>query len=132
MAYTVQRRAIIVRTTFDAVHQWQDAPADTGSISSILQYPHRHVFHVEVRVPVTDPDRQIEFLQFKEVLDFICRDKFQGLGGAPVKVLPYSCESMAEIIGKGLLGYDHRLAEAAWFTVTVYEDNENGGEVTFE
>lgn len=132
MAYTVQRRAIVVRTTFDAVHQWKDAPTDPTSISSILRYPHRHRFYVEVRVPVTSPDRQIEFLAFKELLDAVCRSEFNGPGMLPAIPVPYSCETMAEMIGKALIAHDGIPYEAASFTVAVYEDNENGGEVTFE
>lgn len=129
MANSVTSRQIIVRTTFDAVHQWKDAPTNPKLISSILGYPHRHKFYVEVRIPVTDPDRQIEFLQFKETLDSVCQSEFINYPrSAPI---PYSCETMAEIIGKALIAYDSRLAAVASFTVAVFEDNENGGEVTF-
>lgn len=132
MATIVKKRLVVVRTTFDAVHQWVNAPIDTQSISSILQYPHRHKFYVELRAPVTHSDRQIEFLEMKAQLDKICHELFSGSWSTPVAVLPYSCETIAAMIGECLTASDRRFYELPMFTVSVFEDNENGAEVTFE
>lgn len=131
MANQVTKRVVIVRTTFDAVHQWKDAPRDQHRLASILSYPHRHKFYVEVEVIVEHPDRAIEFLECKRTLDQICNRHFGVPGSMEYEPLPYSCETMAEMIGKSLLAMDRRFHLSPSFTVAVFEDNENGGKVQF-
>lgn len=56
---------VVVRTQFEALHHWADAPDEVA----FLRSPHRHIFHVEMRVPVGHDDRQVEFILLKRCLD---------------------------------------------------------------
>jgi len=59
------RMFVTVKTTFDAVHCWPEAPTEV----SFLRSPHRHVFHVKAVKLVTHADRDIEFILLKREID---------------------------------------------------------------
>lgn len=101
-----------VRTTFEGIHYYKDAPKNV----EFLRNPHRHLFHVIVRTKV-DGFRALEFLTVKKELDAYLQANFQG------KTFPYSCEEIASFILVWLLRkYEVRSAE-----VKVGEDGENWG-----
>ena len=103
--------AIVVRLQFSGIHSWPTAPADRHE--AYLAHPHRHVFHVEAVLNVTHVNRDVEFIAFKQrLLDYV-DDYFAG---------PHhmSCEEMALRL----------LDEFGLSRCSVFEDNENGAEVT--
>lgn len=112
------KRFIEVRTQFEGLHRWPDAPDEVG----FLKTKHRHMFHVRVRIGVGGDDRELEFIIVKNrLLKFI--DRTTSLNGTIVKDLgSMSCEMMARNIGKHILrSWGPREIE-----VEVSEDGENG------
>jgi len=108
---------IIVRTQFERSHYWKDAPLEVD----FLRAPHRHIFHVEVKLPVTHNDRDLEFFVIKRFLD-----------GTIVKLHPSfelkdkSCVMIAEGILKAI---QDKFGFKKDVSVSVSEDNENGSVV---
>ena len=108
---------IFVKTTFEAIHKWADAPQEVA----FLRNPHRHLFHVKLTVEVFHEDRDLEFFTVKEQLDHTIK---QILLDDPMQ----SCEWMAiKILFKMSTKYPSRL-----MTCSVSEDGENGAIVSGE
>lgn len=104
-------RLILVRTRFEGIHSWPDAPEEV----SFLRSPHRHEFHVELQITVTHNDRELEFILVKRALDkFISSwDKLESR----------SCEMMAELI----IEWVHKTYGLTRdVQCSVFEDGENG------
>ena len=102
---------IIINTSFVAVHCWPDC--DMGGVE-YLKYPHRHTFTIQVKIPVNHDDRDIEFINFKKIMDshFDCCYSNQDIGAT-------SCEMLCQSI----------LCQWPEITyVRVMEDGENGAE----
>lgn len=111
-----KRISIIIRTQFEGIHQYINAP-DTVSL---LRSAHRHLFYVEVEMEVKHDDRELEFLLVKNKLN-------EYLQTRPFTITA-SCEQMASMISQFLINqYGERN-----IICTVYEDNENGGRVYYE
>ena len=110
-------KKVIVKTQFTALHRWKNAP----DCVDFLRNYHRHIFYVEVAIEVNG-SRQVEFFMFKSHLDNFLLANLQG------KHLEDSCEDMAEqilnVFSSGVFG--------KILSVIVFEDNENGAEVTGE
>jgi hypothetical protein len=100
---------IFIRTQFAGVHSYPKADGK----HEYLQYPHRHIFHVEVEVKVMHEERDIEFLTFKQYIDEYCTR-----WSVPTT---NSCETMARHIALHLI--DIKLHP---IKVSVSEDGENG------
>lgn len=101
---------IIIKTSFEGIHSWPQCPYKDVSF---LTYPHRHIFHVVLKIPVTHNDRDIEIIQTKKAVDSYIEDIFgMNLGRK-------SCEDLAQELLE--------VFEACY--VSVLEDNENGAEV---
>jgi hypothetical protein len=108
------RRWILVRTEFEGVHHWPDAP----EIVSFLRHPHRHLFKLEVRFCVLHPDREMEFFIMKNEVKSYLEELRVFLIHNP----EMSCEAMAEwmlLKAKNNGYYCDR--------VVVSEDGENDG-----
>lgn len=106
---------IKVKTRFEGIHSWPDAPDEVG----FLRWPHRHLFHVQVELEVYHDDREVEFLLFqREIQAFIAQRPSLG-------------SSSCETICKDILGYvvDHYPRRNC--TVDVSEDGENGSSVKY-
>lgn len=104
------KKNIIIKTTFSAMHHWPDCPIEEVSY---LRYPHRHVFHVELRCAVRHNDRDIEIIQLKNKVNrYLGRYENENMGAK-------SCEDIAEEL----------LNEFEAVYVSVLEDNENGAEI---
>ena len=97
---------IYIRTRFEAEHRWKDAPDDVA----FLRNWHRHMFHVELGLPVADLNRELEFFRLKRALDRYIHESFAGLR------FEHSCEQIAKHILTKFV--------AAWCDVS--EDGENG------
>lgn len=82
---------------------------------SFLGYPHRHIFHFNVKIQVTHNDRDIEFIQFKRWCENLYSSSTLDLNAK-------SCEMMADDlynqIGMTYPGRD--------VIIEVSEDLENG------
>lgn len=111
-----KRIYVVATVQHDALHSWPEA-------KNYLQYPHRHIFHVRIKLEVTHGNREIEFIGLKEELAQYCRKRW------PQDICtPDSCEMRAADIG------DHfrQLYAFAVKEVSVFEDGENGAVVTWD
>lgn len=111
---------LIIKTSFAAQHYYKEAPEAV----KFLRNPHRHVFNVSVNLPVTELDREFEFFLFKGELDQFIEERFLQLATAK-NALPFSCETMANIIACWLIG----VKGLEYGEVTVQEDQENAAMV---
>lgn len=122
------KKFVVVRTEFEGLHLWADAPEEVGYLRS----QHRHIFNVEARISVTHNDRELEFIMVKHRINKMISDyveaKLAECGGDQSKVNLGSCEMMCEhLIEKLFELYGDR-----YYEVSVYEDGENGGKVIKE
>ena len=67
-------RYIVIKTQFEAIHQWKDCPIKEVEY---LKYPHRHMFHVTMKWRVMHNDREKEFIQMKHTTEKFVRDEFE-------------------------------------------------------
>ena len=110
---------IWVQTQFAGLHYWPEAVKRV----EYLKYPHRHIFHVRVEIEVTELNREIEFLQFKDELTKFC------IGSFCDEITTYSCEQMCEYILKWLClsaFKDITDFKDRVYSISVSEDGENG------
>jgi len=110
------KRYIVVKTQFEGIHSWPECPY--GDVS-FLRFPHRHIFHVTVRVSVSD-SRDIEFIRFKRKLDSWINSKLILFGSCDAFLGTVSCEDICDKIHEAF-------PEAVY--IQVMEDNENGAEL---
>ena len=108
---------IIVRTQFEGCHFWKDAPLEVD----FLRAPHRHIFHVEVRLPVTHNDRDLEFFMVKRFLQDAIDKLYPSF-----ELKGKSCEMMCEDILKAV---QDKFGFKKDVSVSVFEDAENGSVV---
>ena len=111
---------IVVKGQFEAIHSWDKCPHKDVSF---LKWPHRHIFHVVLKLIVTHDDRDLEFIKIKRILEdhLIYKYHRYDLGSK-------SCEMLAEEIGD----YFNRLIENKVAFVSVSEDEENSAEIYYE
>ena len=117
---------ITVRTQFEGLHYWKDAPDEVAFLRNL----HRHVFKVEVCLDVAHDNRDLEFFMVKSRLD----QSFERLGCRYNNALPFlrnlgqmSCEMIASWIMKNA---HEGIYSGLVLSVTVREDDENSGTVT--
>jgi translation elongation factor EF-1beta len=120
---------VIATCRVQGIHCWASQPGDAPR--NYLSYPHRHEFHIEVRVKVSHEDRDIEILQLKQdVISSIAEDypvaneKAVPIPAHMARVTDFkdsSCEMIASklIETLGTFHYDVK-------SVKVLEDGENG------
>lgn len=60
----MRKSFVIIKTVFDALHRWPDAP-------NFLKYPHHHRFFVTVQIETIpgDMNRTLEFFEVRKVID---------------------------------------------------------------
>jgi hypothetical protein len=105
---------ICVKTCFEGWHNWPEAPIEI----EFLRFPHRHLFYVEVKLPVLHDDRQLEFFIVKRFLDETIKMLY------PSKVLKQrSCEMMAKELLEEIV---KKFKIKRGITISISEDNENG------
>lgn len=105
---------ILIKTSFEGYHNWPDAPQEV----EFLRFPHRHLFHVEAKIPVFHDDRYLEFFMVKRVIDNFIKEKY------PTRVLKQkSCEMLAREVIEALT---KEYGIKRDMSVSVFEDNENG------
>jgi len=112
---------IIVKDQFPALHSWPGCPYEEVAF---LRNPHRHIFHVTVKIRVNHDDRDVEFFMFKNALSDMLHSLYanRDLGSM-------SCEMMCNKI-KQDLGYNY-FSAVDIHSISVFEDDENGAEVVF-
>ena len=108
---------IWVRTTVQGFHNWPQPYKGREYLAD----RHRHLFHVEVEVPVSHDDRDIEFHDLLDEVNGWLR-QFRGEFG------PRSCEAIARELGKFVL-LSHPIGTVK---ITVSEDGEAGAVVVLE
>jgi len=113
------KRFIVVRTQFQGVHCYPNAPDRV----EFLRSPHRHVFNVEAQIEVFHDDRELEFFIVKESLDRFIHTTPQFLEVMHTYQSTMSCEQMAALVKDHLhaLYGSNRL-----INVAVFEDDQNG------
>lgn len=112
---------IIIRDQFPALHSWPECPHEEVAF---LRNPHRHMFHVEVKLVVDHNDRAIEFFMFKRVLSQVLLDLYanRDLGSKSCEML---CNDLRHVI---FYNYPEKVTIKS---ISVFEDGENGAEVVF-
>lgn len=115
------KRFITVKTQFQFMHRWPEAPEGKHDH---LRNLHRHMFHVEFSVTVDHHDRDIEFLALKDELEAYIRLETED------KVTGWRSRSSCEDIAQHLINWGNRSYPDRLFRVTVLEDNENGATLT--
>jgi len=110
----------VVRTRFQFMHNWPNAPAGKHEH---LRNRHRHEFHVELLVEQHHDDRDLEYLALKDALD----EQLAQFVTSEFKEY-FSCEMMAVEIARWMtVTYGERS-----MTVEVNEDGENGAVLIFQ
>jgi len=113
-----RKASITVRFQREGIHKYPAAANIEGV--EFLAFPHRHVFHFEVTVEVFHDDRDIEFILFKRELEGL-------YGSGTLEVDFMSCEMLAD----DLCGYIMKAYPGRDVSVSVFEDGENGGTVSY-
>lgn len=122
-----QNTFIEVRTQFEGIHCWDNCPFEEVKF---LRNPHRHIFHVRVRIEVFHNDRDLEFIMVKRGVENYLTTKYYE------KVDPFdapnlgrtSCEMIAEEL-HAYLNNSYKFEEGTQprkVEIEVNEDNENG------
>ena len=101
---------IIINTRFSAIHNWPNCNIPEVSY---LKSPHRHMFHLQLKFPVTHDDRDIEFINMKNNINEYIRDSWENIDLG---------EMSCELIASTFMAYFN----ASY--VRVMEDGENGAE----
>lgn len=121
-------KQIMIRTSFRGTHNWPEASKYAGDQVQFLEDRHRHTFHVNAELTVSDSDREVEFFVFQSQVDMAIEALYKKEYDSLVYDLGRrSCETIAEQIISRLRstnGHRHTIR------VEVWEDNEVGGRVT--
>lgn len=122
-------RSIVVRTQFEGLHRWAEAPE---SVAFLRAY-HRHIFSIKVKIAVAHADRAIEFFTVLQKVraalnDFRMSSHCSIVPGSNFLVrFDLSCEALAAYLGDSLLDRDLPVV-----SVEVSEDGENSGLVEYD
>lgn len=111
-----------VKLSVEGMHYYSDASEKHGLPMKFLEFPHRHMFHIEVRVSVKHDNRDKEFILLKrEVIEYLHSKYYQ----EELNVLDFRKMS-CEMIAKDLMFVFHA------DSVKVSEDDENYALVSLE
>jgi hypothetical protein len=107
------------------MHKWEGCSIDDVKF---LKDSHRHVFHVELKASVDDPDRELEFFMIQQMIDSAIYNLYRDQDSMGYFMLgSRSCEMIAKEIIDFLV--KHYAIPSNTIRCTVFEDNENGGTV---
>jgi hypothetical protein len=129
------RTEVVIRLQIEGFHKYPEHP-------DFLAHEHRHIFYINVHIPVGHDNRQIEFIEYKNRIKqlienyfpakrhtFINKDNGQessySLG---IQFGDLSCEQIAKKIYGRTFEVDCRKPSK----IEVFEDNENGAVVYFD
>lgn len=111
-----------VKLSVEGMHYYSDASEKHGLPMKFLEFPHRHMFHIEVRVSVKHDNRDKEFILLKrEVIEYLHSKYYQ----EELNALDFHKMS-CEMIAKDLMFVFHA------DSVKVSEDDENYALVSLE
>lgn len=126
--YSTQQRSFIwVTFQKEGIHRYPDAATNPNLATgdwldvSFLASPHRHIFHFKVEIEVYHDDRDIEFIQFKRILE---NEYNKGILSVDHK----SCE----MIANDLYQFIHSNYPDREVTIEVSEDGENGCRMNYQ
>lgn len=126
--YSTQQRSFIwVTFQKEGIHRYPDAATNPNLATgdwldvSFLASPHRHIFHFKVEIEVYHDDRDIEFIQFKRILE---NEYNKGILSVDHK----SCE----MIANDLYQFIHSNYPGREVTIEVSEDGENGCRMNYQ
>lgn len=110
---------IKIRTEFEGYHFYPNA-GEIDSRIKFLEYEHRHMFMIEVKISVTHLDRELEFFLVKWALrDFIKSGDMNHK----------SCEMIAEeILNQHLIP---KYGNDRYYEIIVSEDGESDGIIEY-
>jgi hypothetical protein len=123
----IQRSFIWVTFQKEGIHRYPDAATNPNLATgdwldvSFLASPHRHIFHFKVEIEVYHDDRDIEFIQFKRILE---NEYNKGILSVDYK----SCE----MIANDLYQFIHSNYPDREVTIEVSEDGENGCRMNYQ
>ena len=123
----LQRSFIWVTFQKEGIHRYPDAATNPNLATgdwldvSFLASPHRHIFHFKVEIEVYHDDRDIEFIQFKRILE---NEYNKGILSVDHK----SCE----MIANDLYQFIHSNYLDREVTIEVSEDGENGCRMNYQ
>lgn len=119
------KRAITIRTQFEGIHRWPEAPEEV----KFLRDPHRHIFQIRANVEVEHNDRDVEFIMLKHRVDEWLNTKHEQSGAGNVWHMGrMSCEQVAEEAIKVIQQF---VGDQRTVTVFVSEDGENEAMVQY-
>lgn len=110
---------IKVKTQFEALHEYKDAPEEV----KFLRNPHRHLFKVELTLETKHTDREIEFFILKKAVE-------AEINNYRMKNGMQSCEALAKYLVVTFEEYKTNALEKRNCRAEVSEDGENAGFVT--
>ena len=111
---------ITVKVQVAGTHCWPDAPLHR----EYLRARHRHLFVIRASLHVTHDDREVEFHDLQADVQHALHTAFRH-DDAGVGFGTASCEQIATLVGEWLVATHKRPV-----TVSVFEDDECGAEVT--
>lgn len=88
-------KTIVCNVTVEGFHNWPNAPEQF----SYLRSKHRHMFNIELHIPVIDSNREIEFIEEQRNIKAYIMGKF-GDNKGYAQFGGMSCEHIAEMFGK--------------------------------
>lgn len=119
------KRAITIRTQFEGIHCWPEAPEEV----KFLRDPHRHIFQIRANVEVDHNDRDVEFIMLKHRVDNWLKTMYsQTSEGSVWQMGRMSCEQVAE---EAINVIQQFVGVHRTVTVFVSEDGENEAMVQY-
>jgi len=84
-------KTIVCNVSVEGFHNWPDAPVQF----EYLRSKHRHIFNIELHIPVTDSNREIEFIEEQRIIKELLLKEF-GDDKVYAQFKSMSCEHIAE------------------------------------
>lgn len=111
------KKTLVIKFQLPGIHCWPDVNIEQVDY---LKYPHRHLFYIEAHVPVSESNREVEFIEFQYKLKTFLLQTYWSNEHKLLDFGHLSCEHICEF----LLDNFKELS-----CVKVFEDNENGAVV---
>lgn len=119
------KRAITIRTQFEGIHCWPEAPEEVKFLRDL----HRHIFQIRANVEVDHNDRDVEFIMLKHRVDNWLKTMYsQTSEGSVWQMGRMSCEQVAE---EAIEVIKQFVGDQRTITVFVSEDGENEAMVQY-
>ncbi len=119
---TPRRVTVIATVKVNGFHHWEGAPAPVEYLAS----NHRHLFTFRVEVPVTTPDRQVEFHMLQGWVREALAHSYAAAPNGALLFRGRSCETLASELATALDEHDIHAS-----AIEVWEDDECGARVEF-